>query len=71
MFYWTPVLLGSASYLAYILNHAINVTAVNAIKFFNRIQVGQVMAVDQHEIITFYQGNAINAKTDLLIYGYA
>jgi hypothetical protein len=62
-----PVLLCAGDDLPRIGNNSVAVTTVEAIEFFDAIQIGQLMPVHNYISISLYSPYPVQAKTDVLI----
>ena len=68
---WAPVLLGSAGDFARIGKNAVAVTAVNAVNFFDRIEISKMVTVDCNVKASFDARNTVGPETDVLVDCYA
>ena len=69
VFDWTPILLSAGRDLRHKSENAIGIGAIQAVHFFNEIQISQAVPIEQNEIRSADFWNAVNWKTDHLING--
>src|SRR5690606_21015921 len=65
--YWTPILLGPRSNLAHIGDDAIDVRAIGAVEFFQRVQIGQSSAIENDVAPAFDLRDAVGTKAKRLV----
>ena len=61
-----PVLLGTRSDLARVRQQTVGITAIDTVELLHRVQVGQVLPVDDDELATANPRNSIQPEADRL-----
>ena len=63
----TKILLGTGHNLSNVGNQAITIGAISAMKFFNKIEIVELLSIKHDVVSTTNLGNAVNRKARRLI----
>lgn len=70
MFDWAPVLFSTCHYLLNVGQDSVAIAAIDAVEFFNQVEVGKLMPIDDEVVPTAYPRDTIGAEADVLIGSY-
>jgi hypothetical protein len=66
---WTPILFGASRDLRRVSENTVGISAIQAVQFFNRIQVRQAVPIKQNKVRSPDFRNAVNWKAGRLVDG--